>query len=153
MNDEFYMQRCLELAKLGSGKVAPNPMVGAILVHLNRIIGEGYHQQFGNAHAEVNCIDSVKEEDKILIPPELLTEICYENFIQQPVNTMENIYHKLNLGDFGYCKEAITLYADSQKTYKVLDHQSEADEVNMIQQLAPYIEYWKILKNVQRLKQ
>ncbi|MFI5128490.1 MAG: bifunctional diaminohydroxyphosphoribosylaminopyrimidine deaminase/5-amino-6-(5-phosphoribosylamino)uracil reductase RibD, partial [Chitinophagales bacterium] len=50
------MYRCLELAKLGAGQVAPNPMVGAVLVHDDRIIGEGYHQKYGEAHAEVNCI-------------------------------------------------------------------------------------------------
>jgi diaminohydroxyphosphoribosylaminopyrimidine deaminase/5-amino-6-(5-phosphoribosylamino)uracil reductase len=61
------MQRCLDLAKLGAGHVAPNPMVGAVLVYKDRIIGEGYHQQYGQAHAEVNCINSVKEEDKPLI--------------------------------------------------------------------------------------
>jgi len=61
------MQRCFELAKLGDGFVAPNPMVGAVLVHNDRIIGEGYHQHFGEAHAEVNCINSVKENDKHLI--------------------------------------------------------------------------------------
>lgn len=62
-----YMQRCLELAKLGAGHVAPNPMVGAILVHDDKIIGEGWHQQYGEAHAEVNCIASVKKEDQDLI--------------------------------------------------------------------------------------
>ena len=56
MNDEFYMQRCLELAKLGAGYVAPNPMVGAVLVHDERIIGEGWHKKYGEAHAEVNGI-------------------------------------------------------------------------------------------------
>jgi len=61
------MHRCLELAKLGSGNVAPNPMVGAVLVHNDRIIGEGYHQKYGKAHAEPNCIASVKDEDKHLI--------------------------------------------------------------------------------------
>jgi len=61
------MHRCIELAKLGAGYVAPNPMVGAVLVHEDRIIGEGYHQQYGQAHAEVNCINSVKVEDKHLI--------------------------------------------------------------------------------------
>ena len=54
--EEIYMYRCLQLAKLGMGYVAPNPMVGAILVYENRIIGEGYHQQYGGPHAEVNCI-------------------------------------------------------------------------------------------------
>jgi diaminohydroxyphosphoribosylaminopyrimidine deaminase/5-amino-6-(5-phosphoribosylamino)uracil reductase len=57
------MHRCLELAALGRSKVAPNPMVGALLVYEDRIIGEGYHKQYGQAHAEVNCIGSVKEED------------------------------------------------------------------------------------------
>ena len=61
------MQRCLELARLGAGHVAPNPMVGAVLVYENRIIGEGYHRQYGQAHAEPNAIASVKEEEKHLI--------------------------------------------------------------------------------------
>jgi len=61
------MHRCLELASLGSGYVSPNPMVGAVLVHNGRIIGEGYHQQYGHAHAEVNCINSVRQEDRELI--------------------------------------------------------------------------------------
>ncbi|CAN5817235.1 bifunctional diaminohydroxyphosphoribosylaminopyrimidine deaminase/5-amino-6-(5-phosphoribosylamino)uracil reductase RibD [soil metagenome] len=56
---DTYMKRCLELAELGSGNVAPNPMVGAVLVYEGRIIGEGYHRQYGQAHAEVNCINSV----------------------------------------------------------------------------------------------
>ena len=62
------MYRCLQLAQLGAGYVAPNPMVGAVLVHNNRIIGEGFHKIFGQAHAEVNCIDSVAEADRALIP-------------------------------------------------------------------------------------
>ena len=61
------MRRCLDLAANGAGFVAPNPMVGAVLVHDNRIIGEGYHQQYGGPHAEVNCIDSVREQDRNLI--------------------------------------------------------------------------------------
>jgi diaminohydroxyphosphoribosylaminopyrimidine deaminase / 5-amino-6-(5-phosphoribosylamino)uracil reductase len=58
---ELFMERCLELAENGLGKVAPNPMVGAVIVHNNRVIGEGYHRQFGMSHAEVNAIQSVKE--------------------------------------------------------------------------------------------
>ncbi len=69
---ELYMSRCLELAKPGAGHVAPNPMVGAVLVYENRIIGEGYHRQYGMAHAEVNCINSVKEEDRQLIKKAVL---------------------------------------------------------------------------------
>ena len=61
------MHRCLQLAKLGAGTVAPNPMVGAVLVYKNSIIGEGYHQQYGQAHAEVNCINYVKATDQSLI--------------------------------------------------------------------------------------
>jgi diaminohydroxyphosphoribosylaminopyrimidine deaminase/5-amino-6-(5-phosphoribosylamino)uracil reductase len=61
------MQRCLQLAAMGAGAVAPNPMVGAVLVYNDRIIGEGYHQKYGEAHAEVNCINSVAEADKAFI--------------------------------------------------------------------------------------
>lgn len=66
------MQRCFELALKGAGHVAPNPMVGAVLVHNDRIIGEGFHRQYGEGHAEVNCINSVKEADKPLIPASTL---------------------------------------------------------------------------------
>jgi len=61
MSDELYMQRCLQLAALGLGKTSPNPMVGAVIVHNGKIIGEGYHHQCGQAHAEVNAINSVKD--------------------------------------------------------------------------------------------
>lgn len=57
-----YMLRCIELAKKGLSNVAPNPMVGAVIVYNNTIIGEGYHQQYGKAHAEVNAINSVKDK-------------------------------------------------------------------------------------------
>ena len=56
---EIYMSRCLELARLGHGNVAPNPMVGSIIVHQQKIIGEGFHQQYGGPHAEVNAVNSV----------------------------------------------------------------------------------------------
>ena len=62
MTDESYMQRCLQLAALGLGKTSPNPMVGAVIVHQDRIIGEGYHHLYGEAHAEVNAINSVKDK-------------------------------------------------------------------------------------------
>ncbi len=57
------MQRCLDLAQLGSGYVAPNPLVGAVIVLNDEIIGEGYHQKYGEAHAEVNAIKSVQDKD------------------------------------------------------------------------------------------
>lgn len=61
------MIRCLELARLGAGSVAPNPMVGSVIVHQGKIIGEGFHQKYGEAHAEVNAVNSV-------VNPELLRE-------------------------------------------------------------------------------
>lgn len=54
-----YLQRCIDLAKLGAGYVSPNPMVGAVIVCDDVIIGEGYHQKYGEAHAEVNAVKSV----------------------------------------------------------------------------------------------
>lgn len=57
------MRRSLELAKLGTGNVAPNPLVGCVIVHEDRIIGEGYHEKYGEAHAEVNAIKSIKHKD------------------------------------------------------------------------------------------
>ena len=60
--EEKYMARCIELAKGGRGNVSPNPMVGAVVVHKGRIIGEGFHRKCGEAHAEVNAIASVKDE-------------------------------------------------------------------------------------------
>lgn len=56
---EQYMQRCIELAELGAGNVSPNPMVGAVIVHEDNIIGEGFHQRYGQAHAEVNAVNQV----------------------------------------------------------------------------------------------
>lgn len=61
------MHRCFQLALLGSGQVAPNPMVGAVLVYQDKIIGEGFHQRFGEAHAEVNCINNVLQQDHHLV--------------------------------------------------------------------------------------
>lgn len=57
-----YMKRCLQLAKHGGRRVAPNPMVGCVIVHMNKIIGEGYHQVYGGPHAEVNAINSVNNQ-------------------------------------------------------------------------------------------
>ena len=62
-NDEKYIRRCIELASNGLCNAAPNPMVGAVIVYKDRIIGEGYHARCGEGHAEVNAIASVKERD------------------------------------------------------------------------------------------
>lgn len=60
--DEKYISRCIQLAQNGLCNAAPNPMVGAVIVHNDRIIGEGYHIRCGEAHAEVNAIRSVKDK-------------------------------------------------------------------------------------------
>ena len=61
LSHEIYMQRCLELAALGADFVSPNPMVGAVIVYEGKIIGEGYHRRYGQAHAEVNAVNMVVE--------------------------------------------------------------------------------------------
>ena len=66
-DDEIFMRRCLELAANGLGSVQPNPMVGAVITVDGRIIGEGWHQKYGEAHAEINALRSVKQ-------PELLSQ-------------------------------------------------------------------------------
>lgn len=71
-NHFLYMQRCIELAQLGAGNVAPNPLVGAVLVYKDKIIGEGFHKKYGEAHAEVNCINSVFEKNVHLISKSIL---------------------------------------------------------------------------------
>lgn len=61
--DSVYMDRCIELARNGLGKTAPNPMVGSVIVHNNRIIGEGYHHRYGDHHAEVRAISNVRNRE------------------------------------------------------------------------------------------
>lgn len=97
---EIYMHRCLQLAVLGEGHVAPNPMVGSVLVYNDRIIGEGYHRQYGQAHAEVNCLNSVAPEDGQFIPASTLyvslepcahygkTPPCADRIIKEEIKTV-----------------------------------------------------------------
>lgn len=59
--DEKYMQICLHLAKQGMGNVTPNPMVGCVIVHNDTIIGQGFHEVYGDPHAEVNAVANVKD--------------------------------------------------------------------------------------------
>ena len=65
--DEKFMRRCLQLAANGLQNARPNPMVGAVIVASDRIIGEGYHQRYGEGHAEVNAFASVRPEDEPLL--------------------------------------------------------------------------------------
>ena len=67
IDDQKYMRRCIQLAKNGWQNAKPNPMVGAVIVHDGRIIGEGYHVRCGQGHAEVNAFASVRAEDEPLL--------------------------------------------------------------------------------------
>ncbi len=62
---EKYMRRAFELAQLGLGTVSPNPLVGCVVVKNGKIIGEGYHQQFGGPHAEVDALNSIKDSSLV----------------------------------------------------------------------------------------
>jgi len=68
VTDTDFMRRCLQLASLGQGFVAPNPMVGAVLVHNQAIIAEGFHQAVGGPHAEVDCLNKLTPEQEHLLP-------------------------------------------------------------------------------------
>lgn len=70
MELEFYMKRCLDLARLGEGNVSPNPLVGCVIYYNGVVIGEGYHHKAGEAHAEVNAVNSVK--DPSLLPGSIM---------------------------------------------------------------------------------
>jgi diaminohydroxyphosphoribosylaminopyrimidine deaminase/5-amino-6-(5-phosphoribosylamino)uracil reductase len=67
LGHESYMQRSFQLARLASGYTAPNPLVGAVLVHEGRILAEGYHPAYGQRHAEAVCFDNLREEDRHLL--------------------------------------------------------------------------------------
>ena len=109
---EGYMQRCLDLAQKGLGSVSPNPMVGAVLVYNDIIIGEGYHEEYGSGHAEVNCIRSVRDEHKSYIKHSTLyislepcnhfgktppcTELIIQNEIKKVVVACVDPFEKVN---------------------------------------------------------
>jgi diaminohydroxyphosphoribosylaminopyrimidine deaminase/5-amino-6-(5-phosphoribosylamino)uracil reductase len=70
----LFINRCLHIASFAQGKTSPNPLVGAVIVYNDKIIGEGYHQFYGGTHAEVNAVNSVKE------PNLLCKSTLYVNF-------------------------------------------------------------------------
>ncbi len=95
--EETYMNRCLQLAAKGSGWTSPNPIVGAVLVHKGRIIGEGFTQPYGQSHAEVQCLQSVAASNMHLIPQATLyvsLEPC-NHFGQTPPCTGLILAHKI----------------------------------------------------------
>ena len=59
---EYFIDKCISLARKGALDVSPNPMVGCVIVNDGKIIGEGYHKEYGKNHAEVNAINSVKDK-------------------------------------------------------------------------------------------
>lgn len=77
--DEQYMQQCIALAGKGLGRVQPNPLVGAVIVHHNRIIAEGYHQQYGAAHAEVEALEALYRKYPTEAPSLLAESTLYVN--------------------------------------------------------------------------
>ena len=119
---EIFMKRCLQLALLGKGYVAPNPMVGAVLVYNNKIIGEGFHREYGKEHAEVNCINSVSVTDKPLIRESTLyvslepcahygktppcANLIVDNNIPEVVIGCTDIFAKVNGKGISVLKEA-----------------------------------------------
>ncbi|MFK7809753.1 MAG: bifunctional diaminohydroxyphosphoribosylaminopyrimidine deaminase/5-amino-6-(5-phosphoribosylamino)uracil reductase RibD [Saprospiraceae bacterium] len=72
MNKELYIQRCFDLSQQGAAGASPNPMVGAVLVHDNEIIGEGFHEKHGYSHAEVHALKSVPLTKHLQIPESTL---------------------------------------------------------------------------------
>jgi diaminohydroxyphosphoribosylaminopyrimidine deaminase / 5-amino-6-(5-phosphoribosylamino)uracil reductase len=110
--EEKYMHRCLQLARLGAGTVAPNPMVGAVLVHEGVIIGEGHTQPYGQVHAEVMCISNVSAANKAFINSSTLyvslepcahfgktppcADLIIENKIPHVIIACRDIYKEVN---------------------------------------------------------
>ena len=75
MPEEKYMRRAIELAKKGSGHVNPNPLVGAVIVRDGEIIGEGYHECYGQLHAERNAIANAKKRGNSLEGSTIYVEV------------------------------------------------------------------------------
>jgi len=72
MTDKHYLLRCLQLAQRAKGYAAPNPMVGAVLVHRERVLAEGWHHAWGGPHAEVDCLNKLTPADRHLLPESTL---------------------------------------------------------------------------------
>ncbi len=105
--------------------------------NLQQIIVETYSKSMNNYM-----------KDKLLIPQDSIIEICYEDFIKQPIDMMKHIYRNLSLGNFEYCFDAMDQYVHTQKNYKTLKHNIIEEELRTVQdQLAPYANYWREIKN------
>ena len=86
-------------------------------------------------------------KDKLLIPQNKLLEISYENFVGRPLETLERVYEKLELGNFEHCKDAMIRHVREQKNYRTLEHKINEKELSkIVDQLASYINYWKEIR-------
>ena len=96
MSDSEYMKKAIELASEGKGYTSPNPLVGTVIVKDNRVIGEGFHQKYGDKHAEIIAIDAATEsvEDATLYCnlepctkniPHKKTPPCTERIIKEKI--------------------------------------------------------------------
>ena len=94
-NSSIFMQRALDLAKLGIGNVSPNPLVGCVIVHDDKIIGEGFHQKYGEAHAEVNAINAVKNKLMLSLSTVYVTLEPCSHFGKTPPCADLLIHHKV----------------------------------------------------------
>jgi len=92
---ELYISRALDLATLGMGNVSPNPLVGCLIVHEDKIVGEGYHQKYRQAHAEVNAIDSVADKKLLQNATLYVTLEPCNHFGKTPPCTELIIKHKI----------------------------------------------------------
>ena len=112
MNDEYYMKMALKLAGKGRGYVSPNPMVGAVIVKNGRIIGKGYHQRFGDHHAEINAIRNADSNVKGSTLYVTLEPCCHEGKTPPCVNTIiENKIARVVIGSIDsnplVCREGV----------------------------------------------
>lgn len=89
------MSRALELAGLGAGNVSPNPMVGCVIVHEGRIIGEGWHRKYGEAHAEVNAVNSVENKSLLSESEVYVTLEPCSHFGKTPPCADLLVYHQV----------------------------------------------------------
>lgn len=104
-SDILFMRRALELASLGRGHVSPNPMVGCVIVHQNKILGEGWHKKYGDWHAEVNAVDAVKDKSLLSESTAYVTLEPCSHFGKTPPCADLLIKHKL--------KKVVICHADA----------------------------------------
>jgi len=150
---EKYIYRCLQLAKNGQPHAFPNPLVGAVLVYNDYIIGEGFHKQYGQAHAEVNCINSVRDTDQHLLSSSTLyinlepcshyghtppcVDLILANNIKKVVIGMNDPYTKVNgAGVQKLLENNVTVVLD---VLKKLCHELNKRFITWVNKKRPYI--------------